>query len=218
MVLAGMDQTLSRLYAIADTATLEARGLALQPLVADWLGAGIRLIQLRHKGHYSRALYESARQVGALCRDAGATLVIDDRADIAALLGAGLHVGQDDLSPADARRVTGPRAMLGYSTHDERQLSAGDREPVDYLAIGPVFATASKENAAPVLGLSRIGGLRALTAKPVVAIGGITRATAPDLWRAGIDSVAVIGDLLPGPGETVRGRADEWVRLVRDVL
>jgi thiamine-phosphate pyrophosphorylase len=213
-----MDQTLGRLYAIADTATLEAKRLALQPLVADWLDAGIRLIQLRHKGHYSRAVYDCAWQVAALCREAGAMLAIDDRADIAALLGAGLHVGQDDLSPQDARRVIGPRALLGYSTHNEAQLAAGDREPVDYLAIGPVFATASKENPDPVLGLHRARALRALTAKPLVAIGGITRASAPDLWRAGIQSVAVIGDLLPAAGETVRGRAEEWVRLVKDVL
>ncbi|MDX1981882.1 MAG: thiamine phosphate synthase [Bryobacteraceae bacterium] len=208
-----MDQalTLPRLYAIADTATLHSRGMGLIATVEQWLEAGVRLIQLRHKGQYTRELYQTAAALCEKCQQRGALFVIDDRADIAALLGAGLHVGQDDLSPADARRVIGPDALLGLSTHNEDQLAAGDREPVDYLAVGPVFQTASKENPDPVLGLERVARMRGLTSKPLVAIGGITRASAPALWTAGIDSVAVISDLLPAA-------AGNWVRLVTDVL
>lgn len=208
-----MDQalTLPRLYAIADTATLHSRSLGLIVTVEQWLEAGVRLIQLRHKGQYTRELYQTAAALCEKCKQRGALFVIDDRADIAALLGAGLHVGQDDLSPADARRVIGPQALLGLSTHNEDQLAAGDREPVDYLAVGPVFQTASKENPDPALGLQRVAGMRSLTKKPLVAIGGITRASAPALWTAGIDSVAVISDLLPAG-------AGNWVRLVTDVL
>ena len=110
-----MDQALNlpRLYAIADTATLHSRGLALIAIVEQWLEAGVRLIQLRHKGQYTRELYQTAAALCEKCRQRGALFVIDDRADIAALLGAGLHVGQDDLSPADARRV-GRAAVLGH--------------------------------------------------------------------------------------------------------
>jgi thiamine-phosphate pyrophosphorylase len=100
-------------------------------------------------------------------------------------------------------------SIVGFSTHNERQLRLGDAEPVDYLAIGPIFGTASKQNADPVVGLDRLRALRPLTQKPLVAIGGITRELAPKVFEAGADSVAVIGDLMPD----VRARAKEWIAI-----
>jgi thiamine-phosphate pyrophosphorylase len=126
---------------------------------------------------------------------------VNDRADIAKLLDAGLHLGQDDLAPVDARRVLPASSIVGFSTHNEQQLRAGDTEPVDYLAIGPIFATRSKQNPDPVVGLGRLRTLRSLTRKPLVAIGGITRELAPKVFEAGADSVAIIGDLFPRPEE-----------------
>ncbi|MGB9611783.1 MAG: thiamine phosphate synthase, partial [Bryobacteraceae bacterium] len=142
---------------------------------------------------------------------------IDDRADIAALLDAGVHVGQNDLPPALARRVLGEARILGFSTHNEEQLRAAAAEPADYLAIGPVFETLSKENPDPALGLERLAKLRALTERPLVAIGGITRDYARAVLNTGVDSIAVIGDLLPEEmtKATVRGRMEEWIALTR---
>jgi thiamine-phosphate pyrophosphorylase len=167
------------------------------------LEAGAKILQYRNKTFFSRAAFEDARRIGELCREAGALFVVNDRADIAKLLDAALHLGQDDLAPSDARRVLPAPAIIGLSTHNEEQLRAADREPVDYLAIGPIFTTASKENPDPVVGLDRLRSLRALTRKPLVAIGGITRALAPQVFEAGADSVAVIGDLFPRPEEWI---------------
>jgi len=171
------------------------------------LAAGARILQFRHKGFFSRPAFEDAGRIAALCRSAGALFVVNDRADIALLLNAALHLGQDDLAPADARRIMPAGSIIGFSTHNERQLRAGDAEPVDYLAIGPIFATASKQNPDPVVGVEGLRTLRALTQKPLVAIGGITRELAPQIFQAGADSVAVIGDLFPD----VRARAEEWI-------
>lgn len=134
---------------------------------------------------------------------------MNDRADVAKLLDAALHLGQDDLPPSAARRIVGERGAIGFSTHNEAQLRAGDREPVDYLAIGPIFGTSSKENPDPVVGLDELRRLRAFTEKPLVAIGGITRANALSVFEAGADSVAVIGDLYPDP----RTQAEEWLAI-----
>lgn len=174
------------------------------------------MLQFRHKGHYSRAVFEQAVRVADLCRRAGALFVVDDRADIALLLDAGLHVGQDDLSPAAARKLLGPSRLLGLSTHNAVQFAAALAGPADYLAIGPIFATRSKQNPDPVVGLD---GLRALPARgrPLVAIGGITRANARDVLAAGADSVAVIHDILPENlhTRTLRQRMEEWQRLIK---
>ncbi len=215
-----MDHTtrLPRLYAIADTATLERRGWQPAEAAEAWLEAGVRLIQLRHKGHFSREMFETAKLLSVLCRQAGAHFVVDDRADIARLLDAGCHVGQQDLSPADVRKVLGPALLLGFSTHNEAQLKAADAEPADYLAIGPIFATGSKQNPDPVVGLAGIPALRALTRKPLVAIGGIALDSAPALIRAGIDSIAVISDLLPAEKGRLRPRAEEWLQSLTNVL
>jgi thiamine-phosphate pyrophosphorylase len=173
------------------------------------LEAGARILQFRHKSFFSRQAFEEATRIAELCRSAGALFVVNDRADIAMLLNAGLHLGQDDLAPSDARRILPAPAIIGFSTHNEHQLRAGDLEPVDYLAIGPIFATGSKQNPDPVVGLDGLRALRPLTRKPLVAIGGITRELAPKVFEAGADSVAIIGDLLPD----VRGRAEEWMAI-----
>ena len=140
---------LPRVYPILDTESLEQRGIALRACAAAFLEGGAGILQIRHKGHWNRNFFETAKQVARLCREAGADLIVNDRADFALLLGAGLHVGQDDLSPRDARKLIGPDAIIGFSSHNVHQLSAAGGEPVDYVALGPVFRTASKSNPIP---------------------------------------------------------------------
>ena len=203
---------LPRVYPILDTESLDRRAVALETAAAAFLEGGAGILQIRHKGHWSRAFFDSARTVARLCREAGAALIVNDRADFAMLLEAGLHVGQDDLSPRDARRLLGPDAALGYSSHNLAQLCAAGGEPVDYVALGPVFPTATKLNPDPVTGLEEIRRCRSLIEKPLVAIGGITRENAPDVWKAGADSVAVIAGLLPDPAtaHSLRERMEQW--------
>jgi thiamine-phosphate pyrophosphorylase len=179
------------------------------------LEGGARILQFRHKGHFSRAVFEQAERVAALCREAGATLIIDDRADVAVLLDAGVHVGQDDLAPAVARRLIGPARTLGFSTHNLAQLAAAAAEPVDYLAFGPIFPTTSKLNPDPVAGVDAFAQARALVRSPLVAIGGVTRANARRLFDAGADAVAVIHDILPETctPANLRARMEEWRQL-----
>ena len=184
---------------------------AFYPIIDDvaaaqaLLAAGARILQFRHKTFFSRRAFEEASRISELCRQAGAMFVVNDRADIAKLLDAALHLGQDDVAPADARRILPAPGIIGFSTHNEQQLLAANLEPVDYLAIGPIFPTRSKLNPDPVVGLDRLRALRRLTSKPMVAIGGITRELAPQVFEAGADSVAVISDLFPRP--------DEWLAI-----
>jgi thiamine-phosphate pyrophosphorylase len=179
------------------------------PAAEAVLEAGARILQFRYKGFFSRQVFDDASLIAELCRRAGALFIVNDRADIAQLLNSALHLGQDDLAPSDARRIMPAASIIGFSTHNEQQLIAGDKELVDYLAIGPIFATGSKQNPDPVVGLDRLRTLRAFTTKPLVAIGGITRELAPKVFEAGADSVAVIGDLMPD----VRARAKEWMAI-----
>jgi thiamine-phosphate pyrophosphorylase len=201
-------------YPILDTQTASRRGVSPVDAAREMLGAGARIIQFRHKTFYSRQTHGWLEEIAELCRQAGAPLVVNDRADLAVLFGAVLHLGQEDLPPTVARRVTGPQAEIGFSTHNEAQFRAADREPVNYLAIGPMFGTASKENPDPVVGLAELRRLRPLTSKPLVAIGGITRANATQVVEAGADSVAVIGDLFPDRG-SIGERVREWLKLLR---
>jgi thiamine-phosphate pyrophosphorylase len=185
------------------------------PAAEALLEAGARILQFRHKSFFSRRAFEEASRISELCRHAGALFVVNDRTDIAMLLDAALHLGQDDLAPEDARRILPAPSIIGFSTHNEQQLQAGDREPVDYLAIGPIFATASKQNPDPIVGVDQLRAWRPLTQKPLVAIGGITRELAPQVFQAGADSVAIIGDLYPNPctPAALRARAEEWVSI-----
>ena len=208
---------LPRVYPILDTESLDRRAIALETAAAAFLEGGAGILQIRHKRHWSRGFFETARNVARLCREAGVALVVNDRADFAMLLEAGLHVGQDDLPPRDARRLMGSDASIGFSSHNVNQLCAAGGEPVDYVALGPVFATASKLNPDPVTGIEEIRRCRSLIEKPLVAIGGITQGNALDVLRAGADSLAVIAGLLPDPAtaHSLRERMEQWQQLVK---
>ena len=208
---------LPRVYPILDTESLERRGIALQTAAAAFLDGGAGILQIRHKQHWTRDIFDAARDVAKLCREAGAPLIVNDRADFAMLLDAGLHVGQDDLPPRDARRLMGRDAAIGYSSHNVNQLCAAGGEPVDYVALGPVFQTTSKRNPDPITGVEEVQRCRPLIDKPLVAIGGITQENALDVLRAGADSVAVIGGLLPesASAQALRERMEQWQRLVK---
>jgi thiamine-phosphate pyrophosphorylase len=200
-------------YPILDTLTVARQGITVISAAEQILDGGSRILQVRHKDFFSAELFRDLERVATLCRDAHARLVINDRADIARLLSADLHLGQEDLAPSDARLVTGPGTVIGFSTHNERQFVGALTEPIDYVAFGPIFGTASKAKADPAVGIEELRSRRALTGLPLVAIGGITRANARAVLEAGADSVAVIGDLFPSDGD-LRGRVEEWIRLV----
>ena len=210
-----------KLYPILDTGILETRGFPITKAAEAFIEGGASILQYRHKQHWSRSAFETARQVASLCRAEGVSFIVDDRADIAMLLDAGLHLGQDDLSPRDARRLLDRDPVIGFSSHNLRQLCAAGGEPVDYLAFGPVFATQSKRNPDPVTGVESLKECRALLdqspGKPLVAIGGITRDTAREVLMAGADSVAVIADLLPAEltSLALRRRMEEWQQLLK---
>lgn len=208
---------LPRLYPILDTAALDQRRCPVETAAEAMLAGGARILQFRHKGRFSRAVLDQAERVAEMCRREAAIFVIDDRADIAMMLDAGLHVGQDDLPPSDVRRLIGAAALLGFSTHNKAQLLAARAEPVDYLAIGPLFGTKSKERPDPVVGVEELRRLRPLVDRPLVAIGGITRENALTVLDAGADSVAVIGDLLTEDCTfgSLRTRMGLWQELVK---
>jgi thiamine-phosphate pyrophosphorylase len=199
--------TLPRFYPIVDS-EIAAR-FGVEPLAAadDILQAGAKILQFRHKGFFSRETVATIERLADLCRQAGVLFVVNDRADIARVVGAGVHLGQDDLSPRSVRTIVGLETLIGFSTHNESQLRAAADEPADYLALGPIFGTGSKKNPDPTVGLEDLRRLRALTSRPLVAIGGITRANADRVLAAGADSVAVISDLFPD----VSARAREWL-------
>ena len=207
---------LPRFYPVLDTGLLARRGIAPVGAAEAVLDAVSRILQLRQKQHFSRDVFRDATQIAELCRNAGALFVVNDRADMALMLDAALHIGQDDLPPCAARRVIGSRRAIGFSTHNERQLRDVQGEPVDYVAFGPMFATASKDNPDPVVGLAELQRLRPLSPRPLVAIGGITRATAGKVLAAGADSVAIISDLIPEEctPARLRARTEEWVHLL----
>jgi thiamine-phosphate pyrophosphorylase len=208
---------LPRVYPILDSESLERCGISMETAAAALLEGGAGILQIRHKSQWTRDFLETARTVARLCRENGTPLIVNDRADFALLLEAGLHVGQDDLSPRDARKLIGSEATLGYSSHNLAQLAAAGGEPVDYVAIGPIFATSSKRNSDPVVGVDEIRRCRSLIEKPLVAIGGITLENARGVWDSGADSVAIIGALLPQPAtaRALRGRMEEWIGAAR---
>lgn len=199
-----------RLYAIVDVEVCAAAGRAPLDVVRAFLAAGVRLIQLRAKLLAGGPFLDLALAAVAEADAAGAAIVVNDRADIALLARApGLHVGQDDLTPADARRVVGPDTWLGLSTHTEEQWTGALGAPISYLAIGPVFGTGTKATGYEAVGLNTVGQVAAAAAGrglPIVAIGGITLDRAPAVIAAGASAVAVISDLLVGLPEA-RARA-----------
>jgi thiamine-phosphate pyrophosphorylase len=174
------------------------RQVLLRRVVAELADAGVEILQYRNKQDADETVAEDARGI----REAagGMKLILNDRVALAARIGwDGVHVGQEDLPAREARKLVGPAAWVGLSTHNETQLRAANLEPVNYIAIGPVFATASKANPDPVIGLEGVRRALSLTNKPLVAIGGITAETAAAVIEAGADAVAVIAAIF-APG------------------
>ena len=191
---------LSPLTAILDDDAATRAGWDLIDLARAYVDGGATFIQLRAKQRSSRWLLDAADRLVAIARPAGAQIIVNDRADVARLAGAaGVHVGQEDLAPDAVRRLLGPDAIVGVSTHTTAQLDIAVQQPVDYVAVGPIFGTASKDTGYDAVGL-RLVEEAARRARPrglpVVAIGGVTLDRAPDVIRAGATSVAVISDLL----------------------
>jgi thiamine-phosphate pyrophosphorylase len=197
---------LPRLYVIVDAAFFPDRA-ALLAFAGELRDAGVTLFQYRNKSGNARQMLSQGRELRRKLE--GARLIMNDRADLCLAAGFdGVHVGQDDLSVEGARRVVGEGLWVGVSTHVPEQVQAAAPGPADYVAVGPVFATVSKANPDPVIGLEGVRVARSLTRKPLVAIGGITRENCWSVLEAGADSVAVISDLLDSPGKS----AEEFLR------
>jgi len=195
-------QRLPRFYPILDAGLLLQAGLSIESFARELREAGIRFLQYRDKDASDEVLLERAALLRRIFMDS--RLILNDRVPLVLSAGYdGVHVGQEDLSPAEARALLGPEVMVGVSTHSERQLVSAADSPTDYIAIGPVFATSSKQVPDPVVGLDGVRAARALTDKPLVAIGGITRGNCAAVIEAGADSVAVISDLIQSPGKSV---------------
>jgi thiamine-phosphate pyrophosphorylase len=189
---------LPRVYAITD---VQLSGLSHAEQVELLNRGGASLVQLREKAMPALEFYEQAKAAVTVAERSGVRLIINDRVDVALAVGArGVHLGQDDLPPQAARKLLGPTAILGYSTHNVDQALEAVKQPIDYLAIGPIFQTTSKADTFPVLGLEGLRAVRrAIGDFPLVAIGGITHANAGAAIEAGADSVAVISALLSDP-------------------
>jgi thiamine-phosphate pyrophosphorylase len=202
---------LQPLNAILDATAAAGAGWTLIDLASACLDGGARFLQIRAKHASSAWLLETAETVVALAHAADAIVIVNDRADIARLSGAdGVHLGQEDLAASAARLILGEGSIVGLSTHTPEQLQAARLEPVSYLAIGPVFTTSTKATGYGGVGLERVRRAAAVLGEdrtPLVAIGGITLETAPDVIRAGAASVAVISDLLSTGDPASRVRA-----------
>jgi thiamine-phosphate pyrophosphorylase len=185
---------LPKIYPITDTTI---SGLAHSEQIERLAAGGATLIQLREKRASSREFYQVALEAMITARRLGVRVIVNDRVDIAIAVGAdGVHLGQDDLPPGRARMLLGENLIIGYSTHSLEQALAANSMPVDYVAIGPIFRTASKENPDPVVGVTALSEIRSQITKPLVAIGGITLQTVSQVLSAGADTVAIISDLL----------------------
>ena len=205
---------LPRLYAVVDADVAAGHGWTVLDLARACLDGGARCLQLRAKDRSTRWILDTADALVALAAGHSATVIINDRADVARLSGAsGVHVGQDDLSPDDARIVTGGESCIGLSTHTSAQIDAALEAPIDYVAVGPVHGTVTKATGYAPVGLDLVryaaarAALRAGGVLPVVAIGGVTLECAPEIIAAGATSVAVISDLLVAGDPAGRVRA-----------
>jgi thiamine-phosphate pyrophosphorylase len=205
---------LPKLYPILDAGLLEARGHDLRWAAEQLKEASVGLLQYRDKAGSPQSVLQNAAAIREAFAGAARRLILNDRADLAVLAEwDGVHVGQGDLLPEDARRVVGVERWVGVSTHTEEQVRLADLTCADYVAVGPVFATGTKLDAAPVIGLDGVRRARALTTKPIVAIGGITRANARSVIEAGADSVAVISALFV-EGESVEKVARDFLEIL----
>jgi len=195
---------LPRLYVILDATLLNN---SPHKCAEELAAAGVRLFQWRDKAALARDLLATSRELISYLRACGASLVLNDRPDVAVLAGAaGVHVGQEDMELEQARAIVGEQMWIGASTHNLEQFRQAAATSADYIAVGPIFATSSKANPDPVVGLDLIRQVRRLTEKPIVAIGGITLERAASVIEAGADSVAVIRDIVceAKPGERAR--------------
>jgi thiamine-phosphate pyrophosphorylase len=212
---------LPRLYPILDADALARAGVPLATAAQALYDAGLRWVQYRDKQGSDAAVVESMRGLRGVFPAGEAVLILNDRVHLCIAAGAdGVHIGQEDMAPAEARRVLdmggGPDRLLGVSAHNIAQVrSALATGTPDYLAIGPVYATGSKKNPDPVVGLPGVRATRALTQLPVVAIGGISRETARAVLEAGADAVAVISALLPGGGRDINETVRDFLALLR---
>jgi thiamine-phosphate pyrophosphorylase len=198
-----------RLYAILDASCFSSPQL-LFDAAEELANAGVAIIQYRNKSADARTILSQTRELKSRIGPR-AKLIMNDRADLCLAADfEGVHLGQDDLSPESGRRIIGPNRLLGLSTHNPEQVAEADRSSADYIAIGPVFETASKANPDPVVGLAGVRRARELTRKPLVAIGGITRQNCASVIEAGADSIAVISDLVRDP----RKSAEEFLRIL----
>jgi thiamine-phosphate pyrophosphorylase len=205
-----------KLYAITDR---QWSNCTHEEIVRMLLDGGASLIQLRDKEASGREMLDQAIACLKLTREAGATLIINDRVDVALTAGAdGVHLGQDDLSVAEAREILGEDKIIGVSTHSIDQFRAALETSANYIALGPVFPTLTKENSAPVVGLELVREARKLTDRPLVAIGGINLGRAPEVIEAGADCVAVISALYPLPEKVDLGSKPEITMAVRRFL
>lgn len=206
-------QGISPLYPIIDLSVVER---PLEPILTELASAGVQWIQLRGKTLSSRELFRECRQLVSLGRSLGLKVIVNDRADLAWLSGAdGVHLGQQDLPAAEARRILGANAIIGLSTHGLAQAHQAQDAPVDYVAIGPVFPTRTKENPDPVVDQQELRVIRECVSKPLVAIGGITLQNVRLLFESGVNSVAVIRDLLLAAD--IRQQADGYREVARQV-
>ncbi len=199
-----MRLVLPRLYVILDATLLNH---SLFDCAEQLAAAGVRLLQYRDKSASARDLLEKSRKLVSSLRSFGSSLIVNDRPEVAALAtAAGAHVGQEDLDPEQARAVVGEKMWVGVSTHNFEQFQRAAGTSVDYIAVGPIFATTSKENPDPEVGLELLRQVRPLTDKPIVAIGGITLERAASVISAGADSVAVIRDVVCAANPAERAR------------
>ena len=204
-----------RFYPILDAGLLARAGISLESFAREMRAAGVRFLQYRDKDASDELLLERAALLREIFPSSDSVLIMNDRVSLMKFAGyEGVHVGQEDLSPAKARAILGPKVLLGVSTHGVDQILAATQSPADYLAIGPVFATSSKQDSDPVVGLEGVRAARALTTKPLVAIGGITRANCAAVLEADADSVAVISDLIPRQGNSLSNIVQEFFTLV----
>jgi thiamine-phosphate pyrophosphorylase len=208
-----MRLVMPRLYVILDAGLTTG---SIEDTAEKLIEAGVLALQYRNKKGSAREVLAIARRLAGVVRPRGVSFFVNDRADIAQLSGAsGVHVGQEDLGVEQARAVIGAEGWIGLSTHNETQFRAAVETSADYIAVGPVFGTTTKDNPDPVVGTELVRSVRGLTKKPIVAIGGITLERAAGVIEAGADSVAVISDILRA--EDPAQRARQFIRRLEAV-
>ena len=204
-----------RLYPIVDETLCRLHQVTAGRIAEELRAAGVQLLQYRNKVEGPQSILRASALIWEVFAGSGCRLILNDHADLVVLADFdGVHVGHQDLSPEDARRVVGAERWVGVSTHNDEQVRIADATSANYLAIGPVFATGTKLDTEPVIGLEGVRQARRLTKKPLVAIGGITRKNARSVAEAGADSVVVISGLFVD-GETVEKVTGDFLEILR---